>query len=239
MPHNSSAVPYRLESVKICGTTNLTDRDLVADSGADYFGVLVDVGFSPRSITLEKAKPLFDSPPIPGIALIFDINPRSVEAVINELNPFAVQLIGNESPETLASLNSMLSCQVWKSLYVPPKGRGDIDIDEMETLIEDYEDSGADVLSVGTMDISVGATQFGGTGMISDWGVIRVLMKAMSVPGFLAGGLNSDNVVSAVQVVRPKGIDICTGVESSIGKKDPAKLARLFESLAPLRTVEE
>lgn len=235
MPHNSSAAQYRLESVKICGITDVADRDLVADSGADYFGVLVDVGFSPRSVSLEKAKAVFDSPPIPGIALIFDVNPKFVEAVINELNPFAVQLMGNESPEAMASLKSMMSCQIWKSLYVPPKGRGDIDIDEMETMIEDFEDSGADVISVGTKDMSVGATQFGGTGLVSDWGVIRILMQAMSVPGFLAGGLNPDNVASAVHMVRPNGIDLCSGVESSTGKKDPAKLAKLFEALAPLR----
>jgi phosphoribosylanthranilate isomerase len=235
MPHNSSASPYRLEAVKICGVTDRADRNLIADAGADYFGVLIDVGFSPRSISLEKAKPIFKSPPIPGIALLFNANPKMVEAVVNELNPFAVQFMGKESPEALATLKSMMNCQVWKSLYVPPKGRGDIDIEETETMIEDYEDSGADVLSVGTMDVSGGSTQFGGTGMVSDWSTIRILMRAMSVPGFLAGGLNPDNVYSAVQMVRPSGIDICTGVESELGKKDPSKLTALFKALAPLR----
>ena len=56
---------------KICGATNLDDVRLSADEGADFFGVVVEVDFSPRSQTVDEAGPLFAAPPIPGVALVF------------------------------------------------------------------------------------------------------------------------------------------------------------------------
>jgi len=235
MPHSSPADSYRLEAVKVCGMTNVADRDLAADAGADYFGVLVDIGYSPRSLALEKAKPLFEAPPIPGVVLLFNASESRVRAVVEQLNPFAVQLLGHEPPEFVALLKSVLECEVWKSLHVPPRGHGEIDVEAMKTLAEEYEDSGADALFFTTVDTSGGNARFSGTGMVGDWSVIRNLTRDRVAPDFLAGGLSPDNVVSALNTVRPKGIDVCTGVESSPGKKDSAKLARLFEAVAPLR----
>jgi len=235
MPHSSSADLYRLEAVKVCGITNVADRDLAADTGADYFGALVDVGYSLRSLTLEKAKPLFEAPPIPGVVLLFNASEGRVRAVVEQLNPFAVQLLGHEPPEFVASLKGMLECEVWKSLHVPPRGHGEIDVEAIRILAEEYEDSGADALFFTTVDASSASTKFSGTGMVGDWSVIRNLVRDRAVHSFLAGGLNPDNVISAVHAVKPSGIDVCTGVESSPGKKDPARLARLLEAVAPLR----
>ena len=39
--------------------------------GADWFGVVVEVDFSPRSLTIEQARALFRSPPLPMVALVF------------------------------------------------------------------------------------------------------------------------------------------------------------------------
>jgi len=234
MPHSSPADLYRLDTVKICGTTSLTDRDLAADAGADCFGALVDVGYSPRSLTLEQAEPLFESPPVPGVVLLLDPSESRVQAVVQDLNPFAVQLLGHEPPELVASLKSVLECQVWKSLQVPAKGRGSIDLEAMSTLAQEYEDSGAEAILFTTVDTSGGTTKFG-TGMAADWGVIRSLVSDRAVASFLGGGVNPGNVISALQAVKPNGIDVCTGVECAPGRKDPEKLAALFETLAPLR----
>jgi phosphoribosylanthranilate isomerase len=233
MPQSSTTGPYRLEAVKICGLTGAADRDLVANAGADYFGALVDVGFSPRSITLEQAMPLFDSPPIPGVVLFSNASLDRVKAIVEQLKPFAVQLLGHEQPELIASLKSALDCQVWKSLHVPPRNHGEIDLESVEMLAEEYEDSGVDVLLFTTVDYS-GATRFG-TGMVGDWSTIRDLMRPRVVPGFLAGGLNPGNVASALQAVKPNGIDVCTGVESSPGKIDPQRLKEFFEALTTIR----
>jgi phosphoribosylanthranilate isomerase len=49
----------------------------------------------------------------------------------------------------------------------------------------------------------------------------------VKTPVFLAGGLDPSNVAGAIGFVRPDGVDVATGVESSDGRKDP-KLMRDF-----------
>ena len=234
MPHSSAADSYRLEAVKICGTTGIEDRDLAADAGADYFGVLVDVGYSTRSVTLEQATPMFDSPPVPGVALLFNPSASRVWTVVQQLKPFAIQLLGHEMPDFIASLKSELDCQIWKSLHIPARSHGSIDVEAMKTLAEEYEDSGMDVICFTTVDSTSGMAKFG-TGMVGDWGLIRGLANGRAVPSYLGGGIDPSNVVAAIQSVRPNGIDVCSGVEASRGKKDPEKLKALFQALAPFR----
>ena len=55
--------------------------------------------------------------------------------------------------------------------------------------------------------------------------------KAVSIPVFLAGGINPENVEKAITEVRPYGVDLCSGVEASKGKKDPDKLRNLIENI--------
>lgn len=234
MPHSYAADSYRLEAVKICGTTGIEDRDLAADAGADYFGVLVDVGYSTRSVTLEQATPMFESPPVPGVALLFNPSASRVWTVVQQLKPFAIQLLGHEMPDFIASLKSELDCQIWKSLHIPASSRGWIDVESMKTLAEEYEDSGTDVICFTTVDSTSGMAKFG-TGMVGDWGLIRGLANGRAVPCYLGGGIDPSNVVAAIQSVRPNGIDVCSGVEASRGKKDPEKLKALFQALAPFR----
>lgn len=231
---NSASDPYRLEVVKICGNTTVADRDLVSNAGADYFGVLVDVGYSPRSLSLEQAVPLFESPPIPGVVSLVDPSLDKVRAVVSELDPAAIQFLGRETPDFMASVKSAVECEVWKSLQVPGRNRGTIDVEAMVDLAEEYEDSGVDAILFTTVDSSGGTVKFG-TGLVGDWGVIRGMVGGRAVPCYLGGGLYTANILTALSTVKPAGIDVCSGVEKSPGLKDPDKLAELFEVLSPLR----
>jgi phosphoribosylanthranilate isomerase len=61
-----------------------------------------------------------------------------------------------------------------------------------------------------------------GIGELADWG--RAAELARQTELILAGGLNAQNVTEAVQVVRPYGVDVSSGVELDHGVKDPAKI---------------
>ncbi|MCB1694380.1 MAG: N-(5'-phosphoribosyl)anthranilate isomerase, partial [Pseudomonadales bacterium] len=69
--------------------------------------------------------------------------------------------------------------------------------------------------------------EWGGTGQRFDWACI----PATSSTIVLAGGLDPDNVAEAIKTARPYAVDICSGVESSRGKKDHAKLAAFFAAV--------
>lgn len=66
--------------------------------------------------------------------------------------------------------------------------------------------------------------ELGGTGRVHDWRLSRRIVESVSIPVFLAGGLNPGNVRDAIAAVRPFGIDVCSGLRSD-GRLDEAKLA--------------
>jgi phosphoribosylanthranilate isomerase len=69
---------------------------------------------------------------------------------------------------------------------------------------------------------------YGGTGATGDWSLASHL--AARAPILLAGGLNPENVALAIQLVAPWGVDVASGVESSPGIKDPAKISAFISA---------
>jgi phosphoribosylanthranilate isomerase len=73
-------------------------------------------------------------------------------------------------------------------------------------------------------------TEYGGTGLRLDWTTLadRIELlnfdRAQPLRLILAGGLTPDNVAEAIRLVRPYGVDVASGVESSPGRKDPDKV---------------
>ena len=84
------------------------------------------------------------------------------------------------------------------------------------------------------------------SGSPADWAVVEVLAEAAGAlagavdwsllasyerrkPFLLAGGITPDNVAAAISFVRPDAIDVASGVESSPGIKDRAKIEKLIE----------
>ena len=124
----------------------------------------------------------------------------------------ALQLHGSESPEFCRRLADAgipfakaVPVTASKSLAGPPNYFTD-------TMILDSRAAGA----------------FGGTGKPFPWKFAPEFVRHHpGITVILAGGLNPENVAEAVRVVRPRGVDVTTGVEASPGKKD-ASLIRAF-----------
>jgi phosphoribosylanthranilate isomerase len=73
--------------------------------------------------------------------------------------------------------------------------------------------------------------RYGGTGTTFDW---NILIGDMTRRVFLAGGINPDNALAAVET-GVYGIDVCSGVEAKPGKKDHTKMQQLFDNIRHLR----
>ena len=65
--------------------------------------------------------------------------------------------------------------------------------------------------------------ELGGTGETHNWHLSRKIANQSSIPVFLAGGLNPDNVKEALDQVQPFGLDVCSGVRTN-GILDEQKL---------------
>ena len=218
---------------KIFGTTNLEDVRLCAYEGADFFGVVVEVDFSPRSLTVDDAGPLFAEPPIPGVALVFRMGEDRIETVIHELNPFAVQFLDPVDISLLKRLKRAYpSVEMWQSIHMPQTGK-EADIGHVKKTVENCVDAGVDSLLFDTVAVSEGKTKFGGTGKTSDWKLVKGLIDTIQspVPVWLAGGINPGNVGDALDALDPYGIDLCSGVEARPGKKDPRKVKALMSTI--------
>ena len=219
--------------VKICGTTNMQDALLAAREGADYFGVVVEVDFSPRSLTIEEAEELFSSPPIPAVALVFHMPEDRLHYLVEKLRPFAIQFLSQEAPELIRKLKKVFpGVQLWQSVHLPQSGNT-VNMADIKRTVEEYLQAGADLILYDTAATVNGVQKFGGTGLCSDWDAVIGIMSEIKsdVPVLLAGGINPENAADAIIAVNPDGIDLCSGVELTKGIKDEAKVKALMKAV--------
>ena len=97
---------------------------------------------------------------------------------------------------------------------------------------EEYSSAGVDAFLLDSSDTSEGFLRLGGTGSVVDWCRAAEVVRQIPKPVFLGGGINADNVARALEQVRPYGIDLCSGVEQSRGRKDADKLRRLVDAFS-------
>ena len=149
-------------SVKICGITSIHDAQLAADAGADYVGVLVDVAVSERTRSTVQAVEIASASPIPTVLLLYNRSTSDIQAVVSQTQPFAVQLLGQESPQQVEELKGTVSCQLWKSVYLPAGKPENVDMPAVRTEMRTYRDAGADFLLFDSVDMSLEKPRYGG-----------------------------------------------------------------------------
>ncbi len=198
--------------VKICGITNLEDATAAVDMGADLLGFNF-YPKSPRYLTVEKAIEIIDQiPTFVDTAGIF-VNPTVEE--IKEITDHGflnwIQLHGDETPQF---------CDTLKWFHV--KSIKAIRVKSAED-IANIQQFHTDAILLDAFNSKL----YGGTGETFDWDLIGDINSKRI---FLAGGINHENAADAVRL-GVYGIDACSGIESSPGKKDHKKMRQLFENI--------
>ncbi|MBN2013784.1 MAG: phosphoribosylanthranilate isomerase [Candidatus Altiarchaeota archaeon] len=205
-----------MTKVKICGITNKEDALKAAAYGADAVGV-VNIRGSPRYVDRKTAKEIFSSLP-PFTSKIIVAIPQSVAEAqrLEETKAEYIQLHGVESYGFVRGIRENTNLGIIKKIT---PGR-----DSLEDAIKylDY----VDALLLDTHVEGI----LGGTGRVHDWGISKELRKKLKVPVILAGGLNPDNVKKAIDEVNPYGVDVSTGVEATLRRKDEKKMERFIHA---------
>jgi phosphoribosylanthranilate isomerase len=204
--------------VKICGIRRQEDALLAAELGADAIGLLAGQRHnSPDFISATFARDIARALP-PSVEAVLVTHVEDVdelERLLQESEITTVQLHSEIAPSSLEGLRGRLPhLKIFKSVSV-------ISADSVV-----YPEAFEHLVDGFVLDsVNVATDQVGGTGKTHDWSVSRqIVIRYPEVPIILAGGLNSENVRSAIEHVHPFGVDVNSGTKASDGFKDPRKI---------------
>ncbi|HUB65230.1 MAG TPA: phosphoribosylanthranilate isomerase [Methylocella sp.] len=200
--------------VKICGLATEEGLDAALACGADMVG-FVYFDKSPRHVSLELATSLARRAANRAckVLLTVDAVDASLAAAIAALDPGLLQLHGNETPERVASIRARFGLPVMKAIGISEAA----DLAKVPLF-----DAVADYLLFDAKP-SRAAVRPGGNGECFNWSLLGLIETTK--PWLLAGGLDADNVTTALAQTRAPGVDVSSGVESVAGHKDRDKIA--------------
>jgi phosphoribosylanthranilate isomerase len=196
--------------VKICGITNVHDALAAADCGADAVGFVL-YPTSPRYIDVKTVKNIIAQLPpfVTTVGVFADTEERQIRSTVEACGLDVIQLQGDEP----ADLCRRLGGRVIKAIRIRDKFSLNrmIPYKVRAFVLDTYREG-----------------QLGGTGETFDWSLAVEAKKFGKI--ILAGGLTPENIRQAIEQVRPYGVDVSSGVEERLGKKDHLKLKRFIET---------
>jgi phosphoribosylanthranilate isomerase len=202
--------------VKICGLTRLEDALAAAEAGADYLG-FIHYDRSPRCVDPEAAAEIIAAlrrphPSVRMVAVIVNEDVEKIRVIMQTGDYDYAQFSGKESPEELRRLGG----RAYKAIRPTS-------LEQAVVLADLFGNRSARPALLLDADV---AGLYGGTGERADIALASRL--ALDWDLMLAGGLNPKNVAEAVRQVRPWGVDVASGVETSPGVKDHDMIKRFI-----------
>ena len=192
--------------IKCCGMTRIEDALLAARLGADAIGVVLTAR-SKRRVTIAQAQAIVRALPpfVTSVTLFMDDDAAFVREAIDAIQPDLVQFHGAESDDWCAQFGR-------RYLKAIAMGEGAAALPSL------HRYPGAS----GLLLDGHGLGEAGGSGKAFDW---SLMPRELTQPLILAGGLTPANVVEAIRIAHPWGVDVASGIESAPGIKDAHKLA--------------
>jgi phosphoribosylanthranilate isomerase len=190
--------------VKVCGITNREDALAAVDAGARALGFIFHPA-SPRHVTAAQIEPWVDElpPEIWKVGVFVDEGQEVIERIGARLHLDVAQLHGCETPDRHPQ-----GIRVWKAFRVK----------DTEASVPDYPAAEAILID----------------GQAYDW----TRNVHFSRPLILAGGLDENNVRDRIEracraATKLPGlwaVDVASGIESSPGRKDHARMKKFIEA---------
>ena len=196
--------------IKICGLTTPEDARIAADLGADYLGMILSQGFK-RSILPSRAVDIELAVDAPLVGIFVDESVSEVERICGMVGTSVIQLAGEEDLGYVEELRRRGDWAIWKVIRVR----------DPVTAIHTVREWGPSV--DGVLLDGWHENYPGGGGVSFSWDEMRSVRVEIpeGVDLIAAGGLRPANVASAADTLRPDVVDVSSGVELQVGRKDP------------------
>ena len=199
--------------VKICGITTPEDALVAQELGANYLGMILSQGFS-RSILPDEAVDIGLVAETPLVAVLVDESLDEAQRIAELSGASVIQLHGEENVEYVEELRRRGMWAIWKAVRVR-------DPEDVTRAVEGLGTSVDGLLLDGWHP-----DRPGGSGVSFSWEGVRVMRDQIpsALKVIVAGGLTPGNVADAVRVLRPDVVDVVSGVELNIRRKDPERI---------------
>ena len=203
-----------MTKVKVCGMTNLDDAEHAARHGAWAIGLIHHREirrYVRPEVAEEIGAALKRRCEIAGVFVNSTLD-EVIEAADRE-NLTLLQFHGEEGPSFCVEASRRTGAKVIKAMRI----KSAADVRAAEAFRTDFH-----------LFDAYWHGLHGGTGRSFDWDLAA--KRRSKVPMILAGGLTAENLADAVELVRPFGVDVVSGVEAGPGRKDQAKVEAFLEA---------
>lgn len=208
--------------IKICGLTREEDVSSVVEAGADAVG-FVFYPKSPRYVTPEKAASLAVGIPafVTTVGLFVNAPTDEVARTAQKVGLSLLQFHGDEMPHQCHEAAVAAGLPFIRVFRVRPDTRVD-DLLKYEQIYRDASPFFRGLL------LDAWTDAYGGAGKVFDWSFVS---KEVGRRVVLSGGLNTQNVIGALERLRPFAVDISSGVEAARGIKDAGKIRAFVQAV--------
>lgn len=209
--------------VKICCIGSEEEAKIAIECGASAIGLVAKMPSGPGPIADELINRIAKTvpPPVATFMLTSEISVREIVNHHHRTNTNTIQIVDALSEGTYAELKSALpSLKIVQVIHV-------IDEKSVEEAIAISAQVDAILLDSGNPKLKI--KELGGTGRVHNWQLSRKICENAVCPVFLAGGLNPDNVIQAIEEVHPYAVDVCSGVRSD-GHLDRRKVEMFIKN---------
>ena len=213
-----------IPKIKICCISSVDEAELAIKYGASALGLVSEMPSGPGVINEDLIEEIAAAVPstIDTFLLTCKTNGDSIIAQHKKCKTTTLQIVDSINVDVYDQLrNKLPSIRLVQVIHIS----GEESVDEAVAV------SGlVDALLLDSGNQKLEIKELGGTGRTHDWTISRKIRDAVSVPVYLAGGINSKNVLNALKEVEPFGIDLCSGVREN-GKLNEKLLDEFFSVL--------
>jgi len=210
--------------IKICCISSIEEAKIAIKTGASALGLVGHMPSGPGIISDELISKIVVSIPkeIDTFLLISETKVSKIILHHSRVKTTTIQLVDALTEGTYLELKKALPhTKIVQVLHV-------LNESSIEEAIEISKYVDTILLDSGNPNLAT--KELGGTGRVHNWEISKEIVKSVNIPVFLAGGLNSSNALQAINIVKPHGLDLCSGVRTN-GNLDEIKLRTFFKAV--------